>query len=52
MVANQNIASGKYFMVGTNLYYSTASIANGDAIVVGTNCSALTLADALNALNV
>ena len=50
MTANVNIASGKFFMVGNNLYYSTASIASGEAIVVGTNCTALSLADALNNL--
>lgn len=51
MVANANIASGKYFMVGNNLYYSTASIANGAKIIVGTNCNQVTLAAALNAIN-
>ena len=51
MVANANIASGKYYMVGNNLYYSTASIANGAKIIVGTNCNQVTLAAALNAIN-
>ena len=51
MTANANIASGKFFMVGNNLYYSTASIATGEQIVPGTNCMALSLADALNNLN-
>ena len=51
MTANQNIASGVFFMVGNNLYYSTASIASGEQIVPGTNCTALSLADALNNLN-
>lgn len=51
MIANANIAANKYFMVGGNLYYSTASIASGETIVVGTNCTATNLADALNALN-
>ena len=51
MTANVNIASGKFFMVGNNLYYSTASIASGEQIVPGTNCTALSLADALNNLN-
>ena len=51
MIANTNIASGKFFMVGNNLYFSTASIASGDAIIVGTNCTALSLADALNNIN-
>ena len=51
MVANTNIASGKFFMIGNSLYYSTASIANGAQIIPGTNCTALSLADALNQLN-
>lgn len=51
MTANTNIASGKYFMVGNSLYLSTASIAQGDAIVPGTNCTPTSLAEALNAIN-
>ena len=51
MTANTNIASGVFFMIGNNLYLSTASIASGEAIVPGTNCTALSLADALNNLN-
>lgn len=51
MVANANIASGKYFMVGNTLYYSTSAITTGQKIVVGTNCTLTNLADALNALN-
>ena len=55
MIANQNIASGKYFMVGNNLFLSTATITAGEAIVpgtgAGTNCTATSLAAALNALN-
>jgi len=51
MIANTNIASGKFFMVGNNLYLSTQSIASGAAIVPGTNCTALSLADALNNIN-
>ena len=51
MVADANIASGKYFMVGNSLYISTAAIASGEAIVPGTNCTLTNLAEALNALN-
>jgi len=51
MIANANIASGKFFMVGNSLFYSTTSIASGEKIIVGTNCTALSLADALNNLN-
>ena len=52
MIANANIAANKYFMVGGNLYYSTQSIASGETIKPGTNCTATNMADALNALNV
>ena len=51
MVSDSNIASGTYFMVGNNLYLSTAVIAQGDTIVPGTNCTLTNLAAALNALN-
>lgn len=51
MVANANIASGKYFMVGNRLFYSTSAIAQGANIVVGTNCTETNLAEALNTLN-
>jgi hypothetical protein len=51
MVADANIASGKYFMVGNSLYLSTQAIAQGAAIVPGTNCTAVSLAEALNLIN-
>lgn len=51
MIANQNIASGVYFMVGNNLYLSTTAILAGDPIKPGTNCTLTNLAAALNALN-
>lgn len=51
MVADMNITSGKYFMVGNTLYLATANIANGAAIVVGVNCTRTNLAEALNAVN-
>ena len=51
MTANQNITANTFFMVGNSLFYSTASIAAGEQIVPGTNCTALSLADALNNLN-
>ena len=51
MVANANIASGKFFMVGNRLFISTVAIAQGETIVVGTNCSEVSLADALNQIN-
>ena len=51
MVADANITSGKYFMVGNSLYKATANIANGSAIVVGTNCIRKSLSEALNEIN-
>lgn len=51
MIADANIASGKFFMVGNSLYLSSQSIASGDTIVPGTNCTQLSLADALNNIN-
>ena len=51
MVADSNITSGSYFMVGNSLYLATANIANGGAITPGTNCTATNLAAALNAIN-
>jgi len=51
MIADAQIASGKYFIVGGNLYRSTTTIPAGDTITPGTNCILTNLADALNALN-
>lgn len=51
MVADSNIASGKYFMVNNHLFLSTSAIAAGEAIVPGSNCTATNLAAALNAIN-
>ena len=51
MIADAQIASGMYFIVGGNLYRSTTTIPAGDTINPGTNCILTNLADALNALN-
>lgn len=51
MVADTNITSGKYFMVGNSLYKATANIANGSAIIVGTNAVRKSLSEALNEIN-
>jgi len=51
MTANANIASGKFFMIGNRLFLSTTAIAQGEQIAVGTNCSEVSLADALNTIN-
>lgn len=48
MTAPANIAADKYFMVGDKLFYSTVAIAQNEAIIPGTNCAALSIADALN----
>ena len=51
MTADAQIASGKYFLIGGNLYKSTTVIPAGDTIRPGTNCMQTNLAEALNALN-
>lgn len=51
MIADANIASGSYFMVGNRLYLATSAISLGASIVPGTNCTATDLASALNAIN-
>ena len=51
MIADSNIVSGQYFMVGNNLYKATANIANGAQIIVGTNCISKSLSEALNEIN-
>ena len=51
MVADALIPSGKYFMVGNSLYKSTSQIQAGATIIPGSNCTAKTLAEALNELN-
>jgi hypothetical protein len=51
MIADSNIVSGQYFMVGNSLYKATANIANGGQITVGTNCTRVSLAQALNEIN-
>lgn len=51
MVADSNIVSGQYFMVGNSLYKATANIANGGQIIVGTNATRVSIAQALNEIN-
>ena len=51
MIADANIVSGQYFMVGNNLYKATANIASGASVIVGTNATRLSLAQALNEIN-
>ena len=51
MIADANIVSGQYFMVGNSLYLATANIASGSAVIVGTNCTRKSLSEALNEIN-
>ena len=51
MVADSNIVSGQYFMVGTDLYKATVNIASGASVIVGTNATKVSLATALNEIN-
>ncbi len=51
MTANTAITSGKFFMTGNRLFLATAAIAVGATIIPGTNCTELSLADALNNIN-
>ena len=51
MIADANIVSGQYFMVGNNLYKATANIASGASVIVGTNAIRKSLSEALNEIN-
>ena len=51
MIADDNITSGQYFMVGNTLYKATANIASGGAITPNVNCTRKSLSEALNELN-
>ena len=51
MVADSNITSGQYFMVGNTLYKATANIASGANIVPNVNCTRKSLSEALNEIN-
>jgi len=51
MIADANIVSGQYFMVGNTLYKATANIASGGAITPNVNCTRKSLSEALNELN-
>ena len=51
MIADANITSGSYFMVGTDLYKATVNIASGASVIVGTNAVKVSLAQALNEIN-
>ena len=49
--ADAGISIGKFFMVGNELYIATSGIAAGETIVPGTNCTKMSLAQALNNIN-
>ena len=51
MVADANIVSGQFFMVGNTLYKATANIASGGAITPNVNCTRKSLPEALNEIN-
>jgi len=51
MIADANITSGSYFMVGNTLYKATANIASGSAVIEGTNATRKSLSEALNEIN-
>ena len=51
MVADANIVSGQYFMVGNSLFKATANIASGASVIVGTNAIRKSLSEALNEIN-
>ena len=51
MIADANIVSGQYFMVGNDLYKATVNIASGANVIVGTNATKISLAQALNEIN-
>lgn len=48
--ANAKFAPGEYFTIDGTIYQSTTTIPAGDAVIPGTNCAVIDMADALNAL--
>ena len=43
---------GEYFTIDNNIYQATTTITAGDAVVPGTNCIVINMADALNELKI
>ena len=41
---------GEYFTIDSNIYQATTTIPAGDAVIPGTNCIVINMADALNEL--
>ena len=50
MIATKNYASGSFIVVGKSLYKATAAIATGETIAPGTNCTATTIVEQLEAI--
>lgn len=48
--ASAKFAPGEYFTIDGTIYQSTTTIPAGDAVIPGTNCAVIDMADALNAL--
>lgn len=48
--ANAKFAPGEYFIIDGTIYQATTTIPAGDAVIPGTNCAVIDMADALNAL--
>lgn len=47
---NAKIVPGEYFTIDGTIYQATTTIPAGDAVIPGTNCAVIDMADALNAL--
>lgn len=46
----KKMVQGEYFTIGNDIYQATTLIPAGDAVIPGTNCVVVNLADALNKL--
>lgn len=48
--ATKKMVSGEYFTIDNNIFQATTTIPAGDAVIPGTNCIVVNMADALNEL--
>ena len=48
--ASAKFAPGEYFTIDGTVYRATTTVPAGDAVIPGTNCAVIDMADALNAL--
>lgn len=46
----KKMVQGEYFTIGNDIYQATTLIPTGDAVIPGTNCIVINMADALNEL--